>query len=227
MTDLFVKRYERKDPRLGRQVVFDERSRSFALGATIDTSTWRSRTIRVYDPSPNPDQCHGECTGCSKCTQLNAVGNRVAGEVLRMADAHDIYGLATTLDPFEGTFPPDDTGSSTLAAAKAAQRLGHGGTYRYLFGGADEVVQTVVGGRVVVIGSRWDWRMFNPDAQGRIEPGGGTAGGHAWVVRGYDVGRDWVMGRCWWGSFRDFWLRRDHLAELLADYGDAHVQERA
>ncbi len=225
--DLYVKRYDRKDIRLGRQVVFDERSRNYALNATVDTSTWRTRTVRVYDPLPNPNQCHGECTGCSKSTEFNAVGNRVKGQVLNMDDAHRLYTWASNNDPWPGAFPEQDTGSSTLAAAKAAQAHGLGGTYRYLFGGADEVVQTVVNGRVVVVGTRWDYRMFDQDADGRVEPGGGVAGGHAYVFRGFDADRDWVMGRCWWGGFRDFWIRRDHLAELLADDGDAHVQDRA
>lgn len=224
--ELYVHHYDRQDPRLGRVVAHDPRSRAFAATAPIDTSTWRNRAIRLYDPTPNPNQCHGECTGVAQCMMFNAVGNRKAGQVLRMGNAHDIYALATTLDPFTGAWPPDDTGSSGLAAAKASQRLGFGGEYRWIFNGAQGVRQQVQLGRIVAVGTRWDWNMFNPDANGIVEPGGGEAGGHEWAVRGDDVDRDLALARCWWGpGFRDFWIRWSHLDELLADNGDAHVQD--
>jgi hypothetical protein len=224
--DLYVKHYDRQDERLGRVVVHDPRSRAFALTPTVDKSTWHSKSIRIYDPTPNPNQVLGDCTGCAKSMMMNSAGNRVSGVVLKLKDADKIYSLATTLDPWAGSWPPDDTGSSGLAAAKAAQRLGLGGTYRFIFGGADEVVQAVMDGHVVNVGSRWDNRMFDQDSRGRIHLGGGVAGGHEWTVRGYDAASKEIIGRCWWGEFKDFRLALADLAELLADDGDAHVQER-
>jgi hypothetical protein len=223
-----VRRYDPADFRLGRHVVHDERSRSFVSRETVDRSLWRDKAVRIYDPYPNPDQCHGECTFVAKAMQLNAVGNRVTGRVLKMDTVHKGYALATTLDPFPGTFlengSGEDTGSSGLASAKAAILLGLGGEYRWQFN-ADEVIEQVMRGRVVSVGTRWDYNMFHQDHQGRITPGGGEAGGHQWVVRGYDRDRDWAMGRCWWGEYRDFWISRPHLQELLEDFGDAHVQD--
>jgi len=212
---------------LGRQKVHDERSRAFAGRQAVDRSTWRDKAIRIYDPSPNPNQEVGCCTGVAKCVQFNAVGNRKTGVVLNMEDALRIYTLNTSLDPFEGTYPPDDTGSSGLASCKSAQQLGIGGVYRWRFDGADGVVQEVMAGNVVSVGTRWDYGMFNPDSKGIIRPGGETAGGHQYVIRGYDVDRDLVMLRCWWGSFRDAWMKRSDLDALLRDGGDAHVQARA
>jgi hypothetical protein len=151
-TDLHVVMVDQQDPRLGRQVVHDPRSRAFPMAAP-DTSTWRSKTIRMYDPTPNPNQTIGDCTGCDKAMEGNAAGNRVSGRVLTMADAEQVYSLATELDPWDGSWPPTDTGSSSLAAAKAAQRLKLG------------------------------------------------------------------------SAFRDVWIKRAHLAELLADDGDAVVQD--
>lgn len=55
-----------------------------------------------------------------------------------------------------------------------------------------------------------------------IKPTGGEAGGHQWIVRGYDKGQDLAMGRCWWNGFRDFWIKRSDLDSLLRDGGDAH-----
>ena len=231
MVDLDVERVTQHDPRLGRHKVHDPRSREFPRGRPVNTATWRSRSIRLYDPLPNPNQPRGNCTGCASAMCFNAVGNRRKGQVLRMDVADEIYSLATQLDPWEGSWPPVDTGSSGLAAATASQRLGYGGTYRWLFGGADEVVQTVVDGEAVSVGTWWYDGLFIPDRHHVVEPTGRKAGGHQYVAREYDAARDLVGIRCWWGpgygQRGDVWIKRAHLDDLLLDGGDAHVQERA
>lgn len=212
-----------EDPRLGRNIVHDERSRAFPLMAPVDRSTWRDKAVRIYDPFPNPAQTIGNCTGCAKAMEFNSAPNKRKGQTFRMASALGIYSLATQIDVFNGTYPPNDTGSSGLAAAKAAQQQGFGGEYRWLFGGADEIVQAVMDGRVVNVGTWWYDSMFRGPL---LIPSGSKVGGHQWIVRGYDKSRDWVLGRCWWGTFRDFWMPRGALNDLLMDDGDAHVQVR-
>jgi hypothetical protein len=198
------------------------------MGLAVDKSTWKTKTIRVYDPWPTPNQPIGCCTGVAKSSQFNAIGNRVKGEILNMDDAIKIYSTATTLDPWSGSYPPDDTGSSGLASAKAAIQHGLGAEYRWLFGGADEVVQAIMANEVISVGTWWYWDMFEEDSKGIVHPGGGLAGGHQWIVRGYNKPRDLIKGRCWWGhELRDFWISRTDLDALLKDDGDAHWQKRA
>jgi hypothetical protein len=232
-TDLHVVMVDQQDPRLGRQCVHDPRSRAFPMAAP-DTSTWRSKTIRMYDPTPNPNQTIGDCTGCDKAMEGNAAGNRVSGRVLTMADAIRIYSLATRLDPWEGWYNLDtgqvDTGSSGLAASKAAQQLKLGGEYQWaLSGGADAVVQQIMEDRTVGVGTWWYAGGFEPKPRRQggvyVEMTGPKRGGHQWRIRGYDEPTDMLLGRCWWGRFRDFWITRTHLAELLADDGDAVTQD--
>lgn len=223
---MYTKQLPTDDPRLGRHVVHDPRSLAFAVDNPIDPSTWHDKSIRIYDPKPNPNQTIGNCTGVAKCVMFNAVGNRKTGDVLTMQIAVDIYSVATTLDPWEGSYLPDDTGSSGLAAAKAAQQMGFGGEYNWVLSAADGVVQEIMNGTPVNVGTRWDYDMFHPDDTGQVHPGGGVAGGHEWTVRGYDKSRDLLLGRCWWGSFRDFWISRADLTALLIDDGDAHTQRR-
>lgn len=225
--DLKVLQVEQRYPYLGRQLVHDSRSRAFPAAPTIDKSIWHDKSIRVYDPTPNPNQCHGECTGTSKCTEFNALGNRVARAVLNMNNAHEIYRFATIFDPFQGEWPPDDTGSSGLGACKAAKQLGLGGEYRHVFGGADEVVQLLMLGRAVNVGTWWYENMFLPDTTTKlIEPTGAQVGGHQYIALGYRKSNDTIKIRCWWGSYRDVWIRRTHLDYLLMDGGDAHIQDR-
>lgn len=227
---LDVEIVEQQDKRLGRQKVHDDRSRAFAMGTTVDRSTWRDKAIRIYDPRVNPNQCHGECTGCAKMMQLNAAGNRVKGRVLNLLDdAHRNYSRNTELDPWVGSWPPDDTGSSGLASCKSAIEHGLAGEYRWLFGGADEVVQNIMGGLVISAGTWWTADMFGPSGGTHaglpvVRPTGGWVGGHQYVLRGFDVSSDLVMGRCWWGEFRDFWISRADLDGLLRNNGDAHFQ---
>jgi hypothetical protein len=224
--ELEVTFIEQKHPQLGRQRVHDPRSKRFPARALINRSRWVNKTIRIYDPSPNPNQCHSECTGVAKCVQMNAMGNRISGVVFAMDQAHKIYHSATTLDPFKGAWPPDDTGSSGLASAKAAQQLDIGKEYLHVFNGADEIVQLIQENHVVSVGSWWYDGMFYPNAQKIIEPTGPQVGGHQYAARGYDATRDLVLIRCWWGRYRDVYIKRDHLNQLVLDGGDAHIQSR-
>lgn len=213
-------------PSLGRQLVHDSKSLEYPVREPIDKSKWVTKTIEICDPEINPNQCHGECTGVAKCVQMNAMGNRVEGVVFDMNAAHTFYHLATTLDPFTGEWPPNDTGSSGLGSAKAAQQLGIGGEYRHVFDGADGVVQQIQEDRVVSCGTWWYEGMFSPDNERVIEPNGPRKGGHQYAAIGYDLEHDRVLIRCWWGDFRDVYIAREHLNQLLLDGGDAHVQDR-
>jgi hypothetical protein len=226
MTDLRIERVEQQYPHLGRQLVHDPRSRGFPVETAVDKATWRTKNVRIYDPLINPNQCHGECTGCAKAMEFNAVGNRVPKVTLDMDTAHKFYHTATTIDPFAGEWPPDDTGSSGLAAAKAAQQLGMGGEYRHLFGGADEIVQLIMQRRVVNVGVWWYDGLFHPNAKGIIEPTGPKVGGHQFIVHGYYKPFDALVIRCWWGKYRDVYIKREHLNQLVLDGGDAHIQGR-
>lgn len=223
---LNVQRVAQDYGQLGRQLVHDPRSKGFPSRVVVDKPSWVTRMIRIHDPQVNPRQCHLECTGCAKAMEFNAVGNRVGGVTLDKDDAHKIYSLASQLDPWEGAWPPNDTGSSGLAAAKAAKKLGLGGEYRHLFGGADEVVQLIQMGRVVNIGVWWYGGMFHPTSTGIVMPTGKQVGGHQFLARGYHAPLDLVAIRCWWGKYRDVFLHREHLHKLLMDGGDAHIQNR-
>jgi hypothetical protein len=214
------------DPRLKRHVVHDSRSLDFPAQVTVDKSTWRTKTLRTYDPRPNPNQVDGNCTAVAKCVQFNTAPNRKVGVTLDMPFAENLYVYETQIDPFPGQMPADDTGSNGLASAKAAQHYKIGGTYRWLFGGADQVVQAIMDNEAVSCGTAWYEEMFNLDPNGVIHPGGAVAGGHQWCARGYDKAKDQVIGRCWWGEFRDFRIARADLDALLSDDGDAHIQER-
>ena len=211
---------------MGRQMVHDSESKAYPVAGVVDRSKWVTKYIRIFDPVINPNQCHGECTGCAKAMQMNSDGNRVEGVVFDMDDAHNFYHHATIFDPFEGVWPPSDTGSSGLASAKAAKKLGIGGEYRHVFNGADGVVQQIMEGKTVSVGTWWYDGMSHPNVHRVIEPTGPRVGGHQYLARAYVAPTDLVIIRCWWGRYRDVGIKRAHLNELILDGGDAHTQAR-
>lgn len=233
-----VETVPQEDIRLGRQKVHDEQSRAFAVPRrAVDRSAWRDKAVRIYDPTPNPNQCHGECTGCAEAMVLNQVGNRVKGRVLNLLrDAHRIYAHGSQNDPWPGGMVFDeaalwingqDTGSSGLAAAKASVHYGYADGYDWEFGGGEGVLQNVHEGRAMSVGTWWYGDMFHGSGGTFaglpiVKPTGGRVGGHQYVARGHDVSRRLVLCRTWWGNMRDFWISEDDFDGLLRDGGDAH-----
>jgi hypothetical protein len=220
----------RTDDRLGRHVEHDPQSRSYAVDYPRSTTVTRSFRHKIYGPSPTPRQTLGNCTGVDQCVRADARGNRVRGAVLNMDNAVAVYKRATQLDPFPGTYPPDDTGSSGLAAAKAAQEQGIIDRYEWVFGGVDQLLETLRD-HPVGVGTRWDNGMFNPEPGSYlVTPGGSVAGGHQWSIIGWAERYQAFEGFCWWGpdfgANGMFRIRKQHLADLLADDGDAHITHR-
>lgn len=230
--ELHVVTVPQEDPRLGRQCLHDPRSRQYAAPRRTTTAKRRDKTHRIYDPRPNPNQPRGNCTGCAEAMMGNAAGNRIKGVTLGMDTADRIYSRATELDPWPGSWPPTDTGSSGTAAAKAAVEQGVGTGYEWYFG-----IDAVLDGlqrHALSAGTWWTEGLFHPDKSGLIRPTGRRVGGHQYLLRGHDVsvsrlsiGKQRIKIRCWWGAYRDAEILVDDLAALLADDGDVHRTIRA
>jgi hypothetical protein len=228
--DLHVVTAHQADPRLGRHVVHDPRSRRFAYPVAAEPRPTRRFRHRIYGPQPVPAQRIGCSTGVDQCVKANAVGNRIKGQVLGLGDAVAIYARATQLDPWPEEYPPTDTGSSALAACKAAAERGLIERYEWLFGGVDRVLTALIA-HPIGVGTWWYREMFQvePDTL-LVHPTGTRVGGHQWTLVGWDPRLDAFEGLCWWGPTFGrnglFRIRRADLAALLADDGDAHVAYR-
>lgn len=230
-SDLHVVQIEQTDPRLGRQIVHDPRSRNFPFRA--EPAPRRDISLRVYGPRPLPNQEIGCCVGVDAAMKCDVKGNRVRHVVLDMDDAVKIYSRATQIDPWPGAYPPQDTGSSGLAAAKACVEFGLTERYEWIFDGVTGILSALAAGHPVGCGTYWKDTMFRPDPHtGLVDISGRVAGGHQWTVIGYRKKFDAFVGACWWGRWGlngggHFLIRRQDLAELLAADGDAHVSYRA
>jgi len=171
----------------GRHVQHDERSRAFAV---MIADGYRPQGIEWIRYSPILDQGNlGSCTGNAMAGWLGCSPHVSTPEDALKFDedyAIRLYSLATRLDEFRGEYPPDDTGSSGLAVAKAARQLGDISRYQHAFS-TNGILSALQRGPVIV-GTSWTERMFYPDRDGFVRPQGQVLGGHEWLIRGSHLG---------------------------------------
>jgi hypothetical protein len=207
---------------LGRHVEHDPRSRQFAFRAPAPPA----QSVRHYRNIPVLDQGQlGSCTGNAAAGAVGTGRNWVGPVKALTLDepfAVKLYSTATTLDDVAGTYPPDDTGSSGLAVAKACQRAGLISGYQHTFTLADALAALEVG--PIIVGSNWHQAMFDPAPDGRLTVSGAVPGGHEYVVDEIDVERQRVwLTNSWgpdWGLQGRAWLSWADFGRLLAADGD-------
>lgn len=214
---------------LGRIVHHDPRS----LDHPAPRGPVRTAFHRHVGPALDQGEL-GSCTGNAMAQVLMTEPLVRPGRTLVEADAVALYHAATLLDDVPGAYPPDDTGSSGLAVAKAAQRAGYISAYQHAFG-IDHARQAI-GASPFIVGTDWYEAMFTPAADGTVAIGGEVAGGHEYLCLGVDVeaGR-WLFLNSWgpaWGVVAPqagvegggaFWMADATFARLLAADGDVTV----
>lgn len=232
--------YRTSDPRLDRIPQYDPKSlrypirQAFAPGETqkpLRSYTWPVGAETLAAPQLYLDQRReGACEGFAFAHEAAAKPEVAKGITDQWA--RELYWAAQKLDPWDGgAWPgafPFYEGTSTLAAASALKAAGV--IKNYLWGRTElEVCYALAYKGPVVLGIDWYESMFNPDADGFIAPTGSIAGGHAILAIGVSLKRNAVLlhnswGPDWGGQGRmagRAWLKRDHLAVLLAAGGDA------
>lgn len=197
--------------RLGRHIEHDIRSVAFAVDAGLAT---------LMDLTPRPKKWDrlsailnqgglGSCTGNAMCGWLGCSPHVTAADAALQYDeayAVKLYELATTLDQVPGAYPPDDTGSSGLAVAKAAKQLDQISAYHHALTtrGLLRALQL----QPVIIGITWYSSFDRPGADGTISltSDAYVRGGHEVLVRGWD-GENLLADNSWgtgWGQNGSF-----------------------
>lgn len=227
------------DPRLGRVVQFDPRSRNYpvrALLTPVQLAKLRSYTWSIGETLDQGQE--GSCVG-------HGIAHEIAARpVVGSADhtkALEIYHQAQTLDEWPGE---SYEGTSVLAGMKAATAMGYYDEYRWAFG-LEDLVSAVGYRGPAVLGINWYSAMFSPDADGFIHVGGTVAGGHCILMRGIKIrwasrvhsGIDGVdldasyalLHNSWgpgWGDNGDAKLSLRDLSRLLGEGGEAAIPVR-
>lgn len=217
------------DPRLGRNVEHDPRSKRFAFRAPKKVELVSKRHERFI---PVLDQ--GSLGSCTGNTGIGTVGTHpfypTVSDVVKdwsQDAAVQLYSEATAIDPWPGTYPPEDTGSSGLAVAKILKARGwvSGYQHTFTFGDMLAALQT----SPVMLGINWYSSFFDPSADGEmtITSDSYVAGGHEIVVDEIDVEnkRIWITNSWgeYWGLSGRAWFSFATMERLLREDGDVVV----
>jgi hypothetical protein len=220
---------------LGRHVRHDPRSLRFLIEA-VDPATLTS--VRHVRGIPVLDQ--GDLGSCTGNAAEGALGTSPLYETVPAgvrrptgdADADEqqavsLYSLATSLDDYDGQYPPDDTGSDGLSVAKAAQKLGLISGYRHATSLAAAL--TALQDGPVITGVNWYSSFDSPAADGTISIGrhASVRGGHEFCVDELDVPNKRVgFTNSWgtsWGVEGRAYMSWDTWERLLSEDGDVTV----
>ncbi len=187
--------------RLGRHQLLDGRSLAYMVendAATMSTAIkdqhWE-RVLTILDQGQL-----GSCTGNAGAGALgtqpfyDAVGHSVLPPADDAAKGQEyavqLYSDATEVDPFPGSYPPDDTGSSGLAVCQVLKTRG---TIRgYTWARTAYGFLTLLQAGPVLQGMPWYQAFFEPDGDGFIDAdanwsSSGVAGGHEVEALGVEI----------------------------------------
>lgn len=225
-------------PILDWRPVHDPRSRNYPVRTALPTS--KPRRTKRYKIGPITDQgAEGACVGHAWTAEAFAHPTPVDPARMRAytPEGHNefarfVYGMARYLDPWQGE---NYEGTSTNAGAMAMANIGLLKEWRWAFGGAEEVADTISWKSPVVLGINWYQSMYQPE-NGVVRVGGGLAGGHAIFASGVVLNSERLGGRTgieltnsWgadWGVNGQALIAIEDLARLLREDGEACVPLR-
>ncbi len=212
--------------RLGRQIEHDHQSRGFQ--ATVRQQKIVSKDWKRYCDAFDQGDI-GSCTGNAMAGALTTEPFFEQGRKIDESLAVLLYSFATRLDYISGHYPPDDTGSSGLAVAKVAHKLGYIRAYHHTFTLAGLLASLSHTGPVIV-GISWYSSFDNPvgiDSMLEITSDAEVRGGHEVELLGIDAENRIVKGiNSWgrdWGTNGRFTMSFDTLHRLLDEKGDCVV----
>jgi len=170
----------------------------------------------------------GSCTGQA---MTGVLGSEVCYDALDAdqrtalgeAFAVGIYSRATELDPFPGTYKPDDTGSDGLSAAKAVKERGYASGYQHMTSLA--AMHNAIQSGPFAVGFNWYSGFDHPDSQGKVTLSGTIRGAHEWEALNYLASPGlWECVNSWsdsWGKNGRFYVSDEDMDRLLSEQGDA------
>ena len=208
----------RAGQRLGRHVRHDPRSLDYqATRAKRIVTTLHQRRCPPFDQG-----ALGSCTGNAEAGLLMTSPLYRPNRILTEKDAVELYSRATHTDNIGGIYPPTDTGSSGLAAMKAARQLGYISGYRHAFGILHALEALVL--QPVITGVDWYEGFDHPDSHALVAIAGAVRGGHEFEVVGVDAENQTVRAcNSWgttWGDGGYFQFSWDTWDQLLHEQGD-------
>jgi hypothetical protein len=225
MTQYWIPEQVVPGKRLGRHCNHDPQSLRYPVGtsARAITSVEHQRVIPVLD--------QGNLGSCTGNAAVGALGTKPLYDTLSDAQkklltesyAVDLYEQETREDPYDGSYPPDDTGSDGLTAAKVCKSRGFISGYTHAT--SLTAMQAALQDAPVIIGINWYEGFDHPDPDtGIVQIAGSIRGGHEVEVIGWDATRQLFHAvNSWskeWGLNGHFWIPVTVQDRLLDEDGD-------
>lgn len=203
--------------KLGRIHIEDPRDANFPMALRLaavplkvpKSRSWRGQALRV-------DQ--GNIGACVGYAGSNWEGHLPIATKITNQTGLDLYHACKAIDGM-----PNEEGSNDRFLAKVL--VAQGRIERYLWAqNIDDLRTWVLTTGPVLVGTEWANDMFDPDSKHVLHPTGAVAGGHEWLVKGYQSGK-YRMRNSWgasWGDNGEAWISEADLASLVfARNGDA------
>jgi len=205
---------------LDRRIEFDDRSRQFPIRALVADKPRRSYTwsCKIFLDQGREGACVGFAWAHDAAARPKVV------PLVDDLDALDLYNRARQLDAWPGEAYD---GTSVIAGAKAMQERGWLKEYRWAFSEQDLALAVGYKGPAV-LGVNWYSGMWEPDGEGFLHPTGTIVGGHAILCHGYSIrdGGYYKVHNSWgqdWGARGEARIRREDMARLLEEWGEACI----
>jgi hypothetical protein len=215
--------------RLGRHVRFDSRSLMYLYQApaerVIEAKLW-PRNIAILDQG-ELGSCTGNALTGALGTDPDYEGLPSGHPALDENEAVALYSAATQLDDYDGSYPPDDTGSDGISVCKAGQQAGLISGYQHCTDLA--TTEQALQDGPVIVGVNWYSSFDTPASDGTvsISKHAYVRGGHEFEVRGIDpASKMFFADNSWaadWGNKGSFQFSYDTMSRLLSEQGDCTV----
>jgi hypothetical protein len=139
------------------------------------------------------------------------IQDSIMGRRKPLFNPNNFYDACQFVDQWPGE---NYAGTSVRAGAKILQKAGIITEYRWAFN-IDEIIMTLLTLGPMVVGTPWYYKMQFPNKHGLIRSKGRAMGGHAYILNGVDIEREYFRIKNSWGrewgdnghayiSFRDF-----------------------
>lgn len=214
--------------RLGRNINHDLRSMAYLIPETTAPATVRwERRVGPFD--------QGDLGSCTIQALLGLLATDPFWDTLpkemqaalgrpdvQTALAQPLYREETRLDPFDGAWEPDDTGSDGLSSAKTGKNHQWISGYQHMTSVA--AAHNAIKSAPFMSGLPWMSGMDDPTSEGVVRATGTVRGGHEWEFAGYNASTG--LWECWqsWGDWAKdgvFYLPDEDYDTLLQQQGDA------
>lgn len=206
---------------LGRHPHYDFRNFRLSDYITVEQRQKAARRAAVvWDLPFIPDQgATGHCVGFGWLSYGNCDPVKDGWPNDR---GHEIYYKAKEYDGEPG----QENGSTTLSGVKAFMNFGVLENNAYAFASSVEDIKVwLLTKSPVIVGTNWYYDMFSPDGNGLVHVGGSIAGGHEYLLVGYDRATDLFKCANSWGTSFGlsgfFYIAASDLERLMREEGDA------